>query len=62
MTDSASISDDDIAREGAPIEEVENLDIGLLEDRDTGDESDGPTEDDENLDMSGDGPRDTGDR
>jgi hypothetical protein len=62
MTDSASIADDDIGREGAPTEDVENLDIGRLEDRDSGDESDAPTEDDENLDTSGDRARDIGDQ
>jgi hypothetical protein len=61
MTDSQSISDDDISREG-PTEGEEDRDIGV-DGKDTSDVSDdsAPTEADENYDAGGEGPADVGD-
>lgn len=56
MTDSASMSDDDITT--GPTEDDENLDTGGEHSRDSGDES---TEDDENRDAPGEHSKDTGD-
>jgi hypothetical protein len=53
MADNADISDDDITRESDPTEDVENLDIGRVENRDRGDESDGPIDGDEDVDGTG---------
>jgi hypothetical protein len=62
MTDSQSISDDDISREG-PTEGEEDRDIGVEHGKDSGDVSDdsAPTEADENYDAGGEGPADVGD-
>jgi len=61
MTDNASISDDDISREG-PTENEEDRDTGAQHGNDTGDVSDDePTEAVENFDVGGEGERDVGD-
>jgi hypothetical protein len=62
MTDNASISDDDISREGTT-EGDENRDTGAQHGKDSGDVSDDdePTEAVENFDVGGEGERDSGD-